>query len=161
MKFLKYIIIITSILVTSQNVSAHYGSGSSNTVSGYGCNLGNRVYTNKIGTSTFYGTQFDVYNYSGTNYAIDWNNSSQCNYINANDIDDQNKPCWVNNYVNPTNNNSGVNYGTLVYYSTQTCSVNPPVGLPLDDYIWIVLLSVACLGVYFIYKRDLLLCCPA
>ncbi|MES2652331.1 MAG: hypothetical protein V4663_11360 [Bacteroidota bacterium] len=157
MKSLKYILVLFVYLTISKNALAHYGSGgSSNTVSGYGCNLGNRVYTNKIGTSNFYGTSYDVYNYSGTNYPINWNNTSECNNINANDIDDKKRACWVNTYVNPTNNNSGVSYGTLVYYTLETCSVNPPVGLPLDDYIWVFVVVIGGIGAYFITRKGLI-----
>lgn len=152
MKFCKHIFLLFSILFVHNIVSAHYSSG---TVTGVGCNLGNKVYTQKIGTSNFWGTQYDVYNANGANYAIDWNNSSQCNYINSNNIVDQGKACWVSSYVNPTNNNSGVSYGSLVYYSVQTCSVNPPVGLPLDDYIWVLLAISAGFGAYMITKRQL------
>ncbi|MGF1924265.1 MAG: hypothetical protein ACQUHE_08795, partial [Bacteroidia bacterium] len=128
---MKYLIALFISLSISQTAFAHYGSdGYSNIVKGIGCNLGSRVYTQKMGTSTFWGTQYDVYNYSGTNYPINWNNTSECNSINSNDINDKQKACWVNNYVNPTNNNNGASYGTLVYYEVEVCSSNPPVGIP-------------------------------
>ena len=153
MKFLKYILALSLLLTVQQYVNATSGP---NTVSGYGCNLGNRIYTNKIGTSNFYGTSFDVYNSNGTNYAINWNNTSICNNINANAIVDQRKACWVNSYVNPTNNNSGISNGTLFYYSVETCTVNPPVRVPLDDYVWVFITLTGCLGAYVIHKKQLL-----
>ncbi len=127
-----------------------------NSVSGIGCNLGNRVYTNKIGTSTFYGTPYDVYSSNGTSYVINWNNTSTCDNINAMNIVDKNQACWVSSYVNPTNNNSGVSYGTLVNYSLETCTTDPPVGMPLDDYNWVILAAISGLGIYFLTKKQLI-----
>ena len=141
-------------LAVTLSFSASATNGS-NTVTGYGCNLGSRVYTQKIGTSTFWGDQFDVYNSNGTNYPIDWNNTSQCNYINANNIVDQKRTCWVNSYVNPTNNNSGVSYGTIVYYSATTCSTNPPVGLPLEDYIPLFMIAIGGMGAFVIANKKM------
>jgi hypothetical protein len=147
MKFIKYIIIFFLVIGIQQSVKATGGT----TISGYGCSLGNQVYVNKIGTSNFWGTQYDVYNSNGTSYPIDWNNTSQCNSINTNSVVSQNKACWVNSYVNPTNNNSGVSNGTLVYYTTRSC-----VPLPLDDYIWLFIILIGTVGAYFIYKKQLI-----
>lgn len=152
MKFFNYILLIALFATSYQCAKA----SSTNTVSGIGCNLGNRIYTQKIGTSNFYGASYDVYNANGTNYAIDWNNKSTCDNINASDIYDKKTACWVSSCVNPTNNNSGVSYGTLVNYSLETCSANPPVGLPLDDYNLFIIFAVSALGIYFITKKRLI-----
>ncbi|MEJ5995977.1 hypothetical protein WG904_16235 [Pedobacter sp. Du54] len=143
-KFLKYILFI---LVTGSAEAsfAHYGT------SGYGCNLGNVVYGQKIGTTKFYGTSYDVYSSNGAHYSIDWNNASTPYQINSYNIHDQGETCWVNSYVNPKNNNSGVSYGSLVYYT-----VNPQVNVPLDDYVGLILILTSGLGAIIIYKKQLL-----
>ncbi len=146
MNFLKNIFLLFLFICSAQNTFAHYGT------SGYGCNLGNVVYTQKIGTTKFYGTYYDVYKSNGTNYPIDWNNSSTPLQINSNNIQDQNKACWVNSYVNPQNNNSGVSYGSLVYYT-----VNPnQTEVPLDDYVGLIIILIGGVGAFALYKKGLI-----
>ena len=119
--------------------------------SGYGCNLGNNIYIQKLGSTSFYGTNYDVYNSNGTNYAIDLNNSSQPNKINSDDIKDLGEDCWVNSYVNKKNNNKGVRYGSLVYYTK-----NNSQQVPLDDYIGFFVVIIGGLGANTLYKRGLI-----
>ncbi len=145
MKLFKYILFFL-IVGLNENTFAHYGT------SGYGCNLGNVIYTQKIGTSKFYGTDYDVYKSNGTSYPIDWNNASTPNQINSNKVFSQNESCWVNSYVNPKNNNTGVSYGTLVHYT-----VNPnQTNVPLDDYVGLILILIAGTGAFALYKKQLL-----
>lgn len=148
MKLIKSISLIFAILI-----AISYSSNAA-TVSGTGCNLGNRIYTVKIGTANFWGTPIDVYSSTATAYDINWNNNSQCNKINANQVSNNtSKTCWVNPYVPPANNNSGVSSGNLAGYTLQTC---PQTNLPLDDYIWVVLVIVGSIGAYYISKRGIL-----
>lgn len=146
MKFIKSISLIFTILIVISY------SSSAATVSGVGCNLGNRIYTVKIGTTIFWGDTYDVYSSNGTAYNINWNNTSQCDQINSNQVSNKNTKCWVNSYVNPPNNNTGVSTGNLANYTLQTCQVN----LPLDDYIWVVLIMIGTMGTYYISKRGIL-----
>lgn len=143
MKYFKYILFFF-LIGNTENALATYGT------SGYGCNLGNVVYTQKIGTTKFYGTDYDVYKSNGTSYPIDWNNASTPYQINSNNIVSQNEACWVNSYVNPKNNNSGVSYGTLVYYTVN------PTNVPLDDYVGFIVLIIGAFGAFAIYHKHLL-----
>ncbi len=146
MKFLKSIILLIILITIYFKASAN---GSS---SGYGCNLGNVIYTQKMGTSKFYGNDYDVYNSNGTRYAIDWNNTSTPNQINSDSIVDQRETCWVNSYVNPKNNNTGVSWGTLVQYTVNNNQTN----VPLDDYVGLILILVAGTGAFALYKKQLI-----
>lgn len=119
-------------------------------VSGVGCNLGNRIYINKLGTTNFWGTSFDVYDSNGTSYPIDWNNTSQCNSVNTSAASSTGQACWVNSYVNPPNNNSGSSHGTKFTYATTVCNV------PFDTDTWVLIVLSGGFGGYFILRRELL-----
>ncbi len=144
MKFVKYIFSLFIFFSLTQTTNAHYGNST------YGCNLGNVIYTQKLGTTRFHGTDFDVYNANGPSYPIDWNNASTPNQVNSNNVHDQGVQCWVNSYVNPKNDQTGAAYGSLVQY---TVNVN---NLPLDDYIWVFMVIIGAFGAYTITKKELI-----
>jgi hypothetical protein len=148
MRFLRSLFVLMLLTLVS-NVSFAHGSS---TAYGYGCRLADAVYTQYLGSSNFWGITFKVYNRNGQAYNVDYSPGEQCNYIESNDIIDQGGQCWVNTYVNPTNNQTGVSYGTYVYYSVDVCNVS----LPLDDYVWVMLLAVGGVGAYVISKKRIL-----
>lgn len=147
MRFLRLLFVLTLFILLSNASFAH----GSSTVSGYGCRIGNVVYTQYLGSTNFWGTTYKVYNSNGQVYNIDYNPGEQCNWIESNDIYDQGSQCWANNYVNPTNNQNGAGYGTYVHYSVDLCNVS----LPFDDYVWVMLLAVGGMGAYVISKRKI------
>ncbi|MBB2144313.1 hypothetical protein GM921_02340 [Pedobacter sp. LMG 31464] len=147
MRFLRLLFVLT-LFTLLNTVSFAHGSSS---VSDYGCRIGDAVYTQYLGSTNFWGTTYKVYNRNGQVYAIDYSPGEQCNYIESNDIYDQGSQCWVNNYVNPTNNQSGASYGTYVHYTVDLCNVS----LPLDDYVWVLLLLVGGVGAYVISTRRI------
>lgn len=148
MKFLKYIVAVIFLV--------SFGKTSSATViSSYGCRTGDVVYANKMGTTNWYGADYDVYDRNGTKYSVNYNPGEQCDQVEVESISNQGSACWVNSYVNPNNNNTGVGgYGTFVHYTVNTCT---PMNLPLDDYTWAILLVVGGLGAFYISKKGLLL----
>lgn len=115
-----------------------------------GCDRGSAMYTQKIGTTNFWGTLYDVY-YSGKSYPIDPNNTSACNSINKNTVItgktvNGQSTCWVASSVPPTNSSSGVTWGTFSQYTLKDCTQN----VPLDTNTWVLLLGTALLGSYAI-----------
>ncbi|MFA6277710.1 MAG: hypothetical protein WC622_13225 [Pedobacter sp.] len=148
MRFSRLLFVLMLFTLLSNPSFAHGTS----TVSGYGCRVGDAVFTQYLGTTHFWGTTYKVYNSNGQSYNVDYSPGEQCNYIESNDIYDQGKQCWVNSYVNPTNNQTGASYGTYVYYSLDICNVN----LPIDDYVWVLLLAVGGVGAYVISKKRIL-----
>lgn len=123
------------------------GTGHAGFITKTGCGLGSGIYLDKLGTTNFWGTSMDVYNKNGTYYAYDWSNTSQCNSVNENSRVDSGVQCWVNTYVNPNNNNTGVQWGTIVTVSVNICDV------PLDTHTWILLLVSSGAG-YLVLRRH-------
>ncbi|MFI5452583.1 hypothetical protein ACHMWN_10535 [Pedobacter sp. UC225_61] len=146
MRFLRSLFILT-LLTLFGNTSFAHGTS---TISGYGCRVGDVVYTQYMGNTSFYGTTYKVYNRNGQYYNIDYSPGEQCNYIESNDLIDQGGQCWVNTYVNPSNNQSGVSYGSNVRYTLDVCNV------PLDDYVWVILLAFGGMGAYVIAKKRII-----
>ncbi|MFD0941779.1 hypothetical protein [Pedobacter boryungensis] len=145
MRFLRSLFILTLFTLLSNTSFA-------TTVSGYGCRIGDVVFTQYLGSTYFWGTTYKVYNRNGQVYSVDYSPGQQCNYIESNNIYDQGRQCWVNTYVNPMNNQDGASYGTYVYYSVDICNVN----LPLDDYVWIMVLVAGGVGAYVISKKRMI-----
>ena len=155
MRFLKYkcaILAFVLLQICTIQVCRAFDDDDDEESSGYGCNLGNIIYVDKLGTTKFYGTNYDVYNSKGMNYIIDWNNKSQPNQINSEDIEDLKEDCWVNSYVNKKNDNKGVSYGSLVRYTRRNCHQ-----APLDDYIGVFVVIIGGLGAYTLHKKGLIL----
>lgn len=146
MKFLKYIIAIVFILISVFLAKADVKSGN-------GCRIGDVVWTDYLGSTSFYGTDYSTYNRNGQLYNIDYNPGTQCDYIEVSKIQSQNKQCWVNSAVNPKNDQTGASYGTLVSYTVNTCKA--PTGLPLDDFVWVIILVAGGLGAFVISKKIL------
>lgn len=108
----------------------------------YGCNLGNQIYPDATGKK---------------------NSNRYPTYFNRNPITirwwDEDPNCGIidNRIKNSTNSNDkceviGNSWGILAAYNPadNTCKVIP---VPLDDYIFPILILVGCLGVYFINRR--------
>jgi hypothetical protein len=140
MKFLK-IIYLTLVLLT---LFAWQG------MSATGCRSGDVIYAQKLGTTKFYGTNYDVYNSNGLNYLIDYNNSSQAGKVNINNVISTGSQCWINTYLNPKNNQDNAIWGTKVTYT-----VNPPQNLPLDDYSWLLIAGTAAIAGYYLSRKAL------
>jgi hypothetical protein len=146
MKFIKHLTLTFVILFSANNSRAAI-------VSGVGCNLGNTIYTFKLGTTNWFGTNIDVYSTTTKVYNINWDNTSQCDQINANQVGKNGNECWINSYVNPTNNNSNIGHGSLATYTVNTC---PQVNLPLDNYTWVLIVIIGGFGAYGITRKELI-----
>lgn len=121
------------------------------TKSGTGCYLdtstGQKIFTKKLGRQKWYENNYDVYSNSVDVYKVAWSNP-QCNEAT---VSGSFGNCWVNSQVNSANNSSGAQWGTLMNYTVTTC---PPVNVPLDDYIWLVMLIVMGLGTFHLSKNK-------
>jgi len=130
-----------------------YGEAFATNDSGVGCNLGNRIYTRKIGTTNFWGTKFDVYDSNGAAYPINWNRQIvSCDNVEDYNVKSQAKSCWVNSTVPKENTNGGSGNGDIVSYTK--CIGKPNANLPLDDYIWVLLVAVAAFGSTYIIRSK-------
>ncbi|MES2418780.1 MAG: hypothetical protein V4541_11375 [Bacteroidota bacterium] len=140
MKFIKIIILILAFFILNVQQSN----------AAVGCRLGDIIYSQKLGTTKFYGTNYDVYKINGQNYTVDYDNQSIFGGVNVNNVSQPGNQCWINSYLNPKNNQDNALWGNLV-----TFTVNPPQNLPLDDYTWLFLLPVGGLGVYYLSRKTL------
>ncbi|MCY1520151.1 hypothetical protein D9M68_549220 [compost metagenome] len=122
--------------------------GYASTITKTGCGLGSAVYMDKLGTSNFWGTPMEVYNQNGTSYSYDWSNSSQCNSVNENSRVNAGGQCWVNTYLNPNDNSSGVQWGTKMTVTINICEV------PFDSKTWVLIVISGGFG-YFILRNRM------
>ncbi|RYF23670.1 MAG: hypothetical protein EOO42_06790 [Flavobacteriales bacterium] len=132
------------------------------TVTRYGCDVGTRIYIQKIGETTFWGTRHEVYS-TGTSptYSVriynneDGKNITPCNEVAAGNYNIGGNACWVNSSVPPDNNNNSVTHqgGNRVSITYQECSVTQ---VPLDDHLWLIILGVGGISAYYLARNKYL-----
>jgi hypothetical protein len=147
--------------------------------SGYGCRIGDKVYTEYLGTAFPYGPEnpsskyYKNASYIPIYYGYGYNQHQgyKCGFINiypaSSYYNGQNEvPIPAENEITSTQFNSCVTSATLgggvisngdyvgyTYNRTENCYVAPPAPLPLDDQIWWMLIPISALGFYFLKKN--------
>lgn len=149
-------------------------------VSGTGCRIDDKVYTDYLGNAPaysphnpnkrFYGTwsYVPIYNGSGHNQYQGY----RCRYINIYPAStywdgNQNIPIPAENEITSSTFGACVtsttlggqviregDYITYTYMKPGKCAVAPTTELPLDDYIWVLLLIVCAWGCYMMRKDQ-------
>jgi hypothetical protein len=146
MKFLKLLFVL--VVFFNLGVAAHVG-----------CRIGNYILTDPTGGNyNNGGTNSPIYSFSpGSANTINkrnWSEDPQCGIL-RNVADSyplapggSNNP---NSSCSPSNNYGDI--GKLVYYNPadNNCA---PANVPLDDYIWVLLLAFAGAGFIFLNKRE-------
>ncbi len=154
-------------------------------VSGEGCKIGEGyIYTQYLGTAPAYtGTNpIRYYNSNGPKIPFYWgygqnlHRGYRCGYINvypASSYYDQetgqNVPIPAENefsflgpqcVIAPTLGATPIatdSYVSYSYMKTSKCTVTPPQNVPIDDYVWIILITFALVGIFFLRKNAYLL----
>jgi hypothetical protein len=146
MKFLK--LLFTLVILFNLNASAEVG-----------CRIGNYILTDPTGSNyNNGGSQSPIYAFSpGTENTINkrnWSEDPQCGILR--NIAD-NYPIVSGGSGNPNSNCSPSNnhgdIGKLVNYNPADNNC-VPANVPLDDYIWVLLLAFAGAGFIFLNKRE-------
>ncbi|RYF15680.1 MAG: hypothetical protein EOO42_16935 [Flavobacteriales bacterium] len=168
-RYLKYIVAVIIVLISVFMAKAQ--------TSGYGCLVGNFVFTEYIGEEHPYDPSNPLtkyYKFNGNNIEINYNNYNSsnannygydCTKINIfgasgtgpaqQEYVGQNTSC-----VTAANLNSSIKgNGTYVYYSYKNAAYcgGAPMPLPLDDYNWAIILAVGIIGGFVISKKGSLL----
>lgn len=155
------------------------------TISGTGCKIGrDYVYTEYLGMASPYhpsNPKIRYYRSTGPKVPIYWGEGHnqyqgyRCGYINiypASSYYDaeqgKNVPIPAENEITsylsggcviaPSLGATPVSQDTYVAYSynrTGMCTVKPPNNIPLDDYIWLMLVVAGGLGFFFLKGRGL------
>ena len=169
-KYLKYIVAVVLVLISVFMAKAQN--------SGYGCRIGNIIYTQYIGDEHPHHPSNPLtkyYNSNGNKIDIHYNNydSSKpnnygydCTKINVFDASStgpaqqeytkQNTSCVTSAYLGGPIIGDGGDYVYFSYKNPNYCSNIPPVGLPIDDYAWAFVLAVGAIGGIIISKKGVL-----
>ena len=117
------------------------------TVSTVGCRIADVLYTsvNPAGNGHEY-TQAKSY---PINYDIN-------NPARANDCDKANPNTWRQTHIPCTVQGIGWSNGEYSFTYIPCTPVNPPVGLPIDDYAWVFVLVVGAIGGIIISRKGVL-----
>lgn len=113
---------------------------------GVGCVIetgaGGIIYTTDLGFTNFYGNKYRVYSRFGNTYLKKYGPTTNCGETNSANVTPYTQPsysnqCWVSNYLNSTNDQTTVEYGAWVTYtSISPCSIDN------DAFLLIVILSI-------------------
>ncbi|TKC01160.1 hypothetical protein [Pedobacter cryotolerans] len=163
----KQIILILFLLLNINSIKAQ--------TTGYGCLFNSRIYQQYLGEASPYGgAKMRYYKSNGTYVDINYNNYNsskpnyygyECNKVNSfpasqvgpeqKEFVSQGKSCIIS-----TSRGGEINgHGDYVYYSYNNptyCSTSKPVNVPLDSYIWLLILGVGGIGAFLISKKGYL-----
>ncbi|MXV52597.1 hypothetical protein GS399_16610 [Pedobacter sp. HMF7647] len=123
---LRFIIILTVILITSCAAMAATG-----------CNLGNDIYPNPSGNYFQWDNNVPYYTPANPIHIRFWNGDNQCGVITT-ALQTTGRQCIVNFGANQDR------WGSEVVYSTSEQSCN----VPLDDYVWLLFVAAGGFGLY-------------
>ncbi|KLT66613.1 hypothetical protein [Pedobacter sp. BMA] len=112
------------------------------------------IYTSPIGQTKFHGNgTYKVYNRNGAVKYKVYNPVANCDEYSPSEIRSHSEAgyagCWVNTYVNATDNQDGAAYGSWVEVDERASCV---ATLPIDDYVPFLLIPIGLL--IFIYMRE-------
>jgi len=122
---------------------------------GVGCVLetgvGGVIYTTDLGFTNFYGNKYRVYSRSGNTYLKKYGPTSSCGETNSANISSYTQPsysnqCWVSNYLNNTNDQTTVEYGAWVTYTSLT-------PCPIDDDVLLLIIILGVTG-FILIRRN-------
>lgn len=146
--------------------------------SGYGCRIGNFVFTEYLGEASPYHpsnptTKF--FNSNGPRIEINYNNYDNskpnnygydCTKINIlkasgtgpaqQEYIKQNTSCVTSSFLGGSIDGGGGDYVYFSYKNPTYCNNTPPMGLPIDDYAWAIVLVTGITGGIIISRKEIL-----
>lgn len=143
---MKKFFILVLFLVNSFYLSSQASSG---------CMVGTRIYTYQLGVANFWGTMYNVYSNNPNNsYPVNWNSQIvSCDNVEIGNVVNVGPACWISSSVPPQNSSAGRQEGSMVNYTK--CAGTSGTNLPLDDYIWVLLIAIAAIGSRYILNSKL------
>ena len=143
---------------------------------GYGCIIGNTIYKKYLGNASPYHpsnppTKF--YDSTGPNVGINYNHYSNnkpnnynyiCGLVNVfsgsaggpdqQEFVSQNSSCVISTSLGGNVEASGT-YVSYNYNKPRFCYSTPPMPIPLDDYIFPIMICISGLSFYFISRKNI------
>ena len=169
-KYLKYLVVLVLFLISVFMAKAQ--------TSGTGCRIGDNVYTEYLGTGSYYGNNNDimkVYNINGPKLLVvngqgyngyqcgkinvysggqRWNGSTNVPYPAVNEVlgTVSTNSCMVSTSASVSNGGKA----NIIQYKINNPTYCVPEELPIDDYSSLIVLATAAIGAYFISKKGIL-----
>jgi len=136
-KYLKYIVAVILVLISVFLAKASTG-----------CNLGNQIFPNATGGVN--ATGYPTYHNTNPITIRWWEGDTNCGILDSK--------------IQKRSNNQdkceviGNNWGVVYLYSdsNNSCTPTPPMGLPLDDYNWAIILGVGAVGGFVIARKGMM-----
>jgi hypothetical protein len=153
MNILRYFIILVLSLISCVGVFA------TTTATVKGCMINSQafIYTQYLGSyeyqvNQYYKPKFDTYSQSSTaEYRQEWYNENNCPHFQSYNIGSS--QCAVQG-ITYANSNGVQNLGLTVTYTLDYTGCEPNVGVPLDDYVWVILLFAGLMGAIMLVKGN-------